>query len=330
MAADPALNVGDKKTFYAPALLSGTVRIMTIDALVTHRDIVETGNGDISGEISLKITIRQMPGFPYDVVVGTDGSLHRMTMNFGIGIIEMQPSDGPVEFGGAALALTGVIDAVGRPAAVAENAYRMPVESLERVPLDAFQQRHGDILIVRSAAEPGFAPDPGQFLQATPQLEIDEPELQQWVAKQLEGFSGTRAEKAEHLRLAVRGYIIPDLARGDASALEVLRGRRGDCTEYAHLLAAACRIAGIPARVEFGMVYASAFGGWGGHAWNSAWDAEQQRWLHLDAAYLGVERSQYIRTGANLEADTNADAALDAGMGLLMGKRLEVVPVPVK
>ena len=100
----------------------------------------------------------------------------------------------------------------------------------------------------------------------------------------------------------------------------------GDCTEYAHLLAAACQIAGIPARVEFGMVYASAFGDWGGHAWNSAWDAEQGRWLHLDAAYLGVERSQYIRTGANLEADTNADAALDAGMGLLMGKRLEVVP----
>ena len=80
--------------------------------------------------------------------------------NFGIGIIEMYPSDGPVELGGAELALTGVIDAVGRPAAAAHNAYRIPADSLARVPLDAFQQRHEDLLDRSFAGEPGFVPEP--------------------------------------------------------------------------------------------------------------------------------------------------------------------------
>jgi hypothetical protein len=320
LASDATLQVGDRRTMHAPSLFGGTVAIMTLDAELKQRAA--------DGALHLRVTVRQMPGFPYDVVVESDGRMRLMTLNFGLGIIEMAPSDGPVELGGAALAMTGVLDAVGRPANAAANAYRMPAESLASLPVDAFQQRRDDLLVVTRDGGPGFAPKPGEYLQAAPQLQTDRPELQAWVAKQLKGHDDkTVAQRAERLRLAVRAYIIPDLSRGDASALEVLHERRGDCTEYAHLLAAACRIAGIPARVEFGLVYAASLGGWGGHAWNSIWDAEQETWLHLDAAYVGVVRSQYIRTGSGLEHGS-ADAALDAGMGLLLGKRLEVVPVP--
>ena len=78
---------------------------------------------------------------------------------------------------------------------------------------------------------------------------------------------------------------------GYADALQALRSGRGDCTEYAVLLAALARAQDIPARVVVGMVYSSRFTGqkdaFSPHAWVQAYDGT--RWVSYDAAFDGFD-----------------------------------------
>jgi transglutaminase-like putative cysteine protease len=123
----------------------------------------------------------------------------------------------------------------------------------------------------------------------------------------------------------VRSYIsTKDLSTGDGSALETFRNRRGDCTEHAALLCAALRIAGVPARIEVGLVHSVDHGGWVGHAWNSAYVGG--RWLHLDSAYPGIPRSCYIKlASASGAGDRSPQALLLANLATVMGKSIETL-----
>jgi len=78
---------------------------------------------------------------------------------------------------------------------------------------------------------------------------------------------------------------LADFSQALASAAEVARSRRGDCTEYAVLLAALARARAIPARVVVGLVYVPALQGFGFHMWNEVWIKD--RWIPLDAT-LGL------------------------------------------
>jgi transglutaminase-like putative cysteine protease len=79
-----------------------------------------------------------------------------------------------------------------------------------------------------------------------------------------------------------------------ATADHVARTLRGDCTEYAMLMAAMCRAAGVPSKTALGLIYADtrltkgpvfAF-----HMWTEVWVAG--RWVPLDATlgrgYVGA------------------------------------------
>ncbi|MFV2067217.1 MAG: transglutaminase family protein, partial [Pirellulales bacterium] len=66
-----------------------------------------------------------------------------------------------------------------------------------------------------------------------------------------------------------------------ASASEVARTGRGDCTEHAVLLAALCRARNLPARVAMGLVYVESRQAFLYHMWNEVWIAD--RWIPLDA-----------------------------------------------
>jgi len=63
-------------------------------------------------------------------------------------------------------------------------------------------------------------------------------------------------------------------------ALSVLENRSGDCNEHAILFAALARAAGIPARVEAGLVYLK--GRFYYHAWNIVYVG---RWITVDALF---------------------------------------------
>jgi hypothetical protein len=86
---------------------------------------------------------------------------------------------------------------------------------------------------------------------------------------------------------------------GYADAVQALHTGRGDCTEFAVLLAALARAQGIPTRVVAGMAYSDRFTGrknvFSPHAWVQAWD--NGRWVSYDAA-LGDFDSTHIALAA--------------------------------
>jgi transglutaminase-like putative cysteine protease len=225
---------------------------------------------------------------------------------------------------GAELAATGLVTATGpAPKSAASNRYRLTAT----LPDDEFQSANAGVMTVSAASLPTALPDPAPFLQAEAQCEIDDPALRAWVqlaiaAAQQKSQDGL----AECLRLLVRSHITDkDLSKGDASALETFRDRRGDCSEHANLLTAVLRIAGIPARTEVGVVYAASFGGWVGHAWNSAYCGD--RWIHLDSAYPGIPRSCYLRMATSSGDDAVQTAtAMMQSFTHLAGTTVEYLP----
>jgi hypothetical protein len=74
-----------------------------------------------------------------------------------------------------------------------------------------------------------------------------------------------------------------DFSRSFATAAEVAKTPRGDCTEHGVLLAALLRARNIPARIASGLVYVDTPQGpsMGYHLWNEAYVGD--RWIPLDA-----------------------------------------------
>lgn len=120
------------------------------------------------------------------------------------------------------------------------------------------------------------------------------------------------AQRAERLRAQVYQHMLGgDLSVGLASASEAVRTRKGDCTEYAVLLAAALRAAGIPSRTATGLLYVDEFLGhrdvFGGHMWTQAWLPGEDgtgRWIDLDATlHDGAIDAARITLGVSAMAD---------------------------
>ncbi len=314
---------GDKEEFASLALLSNQVQIVRVTATFT-------GNTP-SGDLNFTAVMDLMP-VPTAMTITPKGELVAMSVSMGFITMAFKPSPGPVALVGAELAPTGLVTAKGpAPSAGPVNRYRLPPGAT--VGEDEFQQAAPDtagnaaapaatVVTVASQTKPSPLADPAFYLRAEAQLELDDPALRAWVKTISDQHQGDQAELAENLRLAVRSYIVhKDLSMGDASALEAFRTQRGDCTEHANLLCAALRIAGIPARVECGLVFADAFGGWVGHAWNSAYVGG--RWIHLDSAYPGVERSCYLKLGTASGGPTGA--TMLKNLATVMGKQVETL-----
>ncbi|HEU4589598.1 MAG TPA: transglutaminase-like domain-containing protein [Steroidobacteraceae bacterium] len=132
-------------------------------------------------------------------------------------------------------------------------------------------------------------------LEPTPWLESADPQLARHARV---ATAGARDDAAKMRRLAnyVRQHMSTQVDMlGYGTALQALRTRRGDCTEYAVLLAALGRAAGVPTRVAIGRVYARHFEGrrhvFVPHAWVQAWTGSG--WQSFDAA-LGKFDSTHL------------------------------------
>ena len=306
---------GDKQQFTTLGLIGNQVRLVTMTAV--HQGTAA------EGLMTFGMTMDLLP-VPTTLTLKPNGDLMAMTMDMGFFKLAFAPSAGPVPLVGAELAPTGLVTAKGpAPASGPSNRYRLPAGA--SVPSDEFQQLEAGVVTTRAEAEPSPLADPMPFLKAEPQLELDDPQLKAWVDALVARHQVAKPILAERLRLAVRGYIVKkDLSMGDGSALDAFRSRTGDCTEHANLLAAVLRIAGFPSRVELGMVYAQDFGGWVGHAWNSAYIDD--RWVHLDSAYPGVPRSCYLKLGTTSGGEwQNTGAAMLSGFTKILGKEVETL-----
>ena len=103
-----------------------------------------------------------------------------------------------------------------------------------------------------------------EYLRATPFIQKDDPEIQ-GKAREIIGDAGDGLEKASRINEWVYRNIRKQPVVSIPSALEVLRQRVGDCNEHASLFTALARSAGIPARLQAGIVYQE--GKFFYHAW---------------------------------------------------------------
>jgi hypothetical protein len=145
----------------------------------------------------------------------------------------------------------------------------------------------GDLYLDVGNAQPGYqsAPSP-EDTAPTAWLQSDAAEIKS-LADSVVKHADSNQNQMRRLRSFVSDYVSEHgLDVGYASALEVLHSRKGDCTEYAVLLAAMARARQIPARVVTGMAYADRYGGslrvFVPHAWVQAWIGD--RWESYDAA----------------------------------------------
>ena len=114
-------------------------------------------------------------------------------------------------------------------------------------------------------------------LESTVLMPVAHPTLKATAAEAIGDETSARAAAHKLARFVYASLAkrSPDVAQ--ASALEILEQRCGDCSEHALLFVALCRAAGIPARRCSGFVCIGSL--WGSHAWAEVWVGE---WVGAD------------------------------------------------
>lgn len=149
------------------------------------------------------------------------------------------------------------------------------------------QSLKGDILTIigekppdTNALTPGFLPgDAAMFLSSEPFIQSDDQKIIATAASVV----SPDAKPADNARSLVK-WVFENIEKQPVfsvpDAVAVLLNRVGDCNEHAVLLAALARAAGIPAKIEAGLVYLD--GRFYYHAWNLLYVGE---WISADATF---------------------------------------------
>ena len=93
--------------------------------------------------------------------------------------------------------------------------------------------------------------------------------------------------------IASRVAYFPGKTSVECSAVDVWRQSTGVCQDHAHVMIAACRSSGIPARYVSGYLYTGDSGHAASHAWAEVWDGGQ--WLSCDTTHHRFTDSAYCR-----------------------------------
>jgi transglutaminase-like putative cysteine protease len=124
--------------------------------------------------------------------------------------------------------------------------------------------------------------DARQYLSPEPLIESDDPDIKAEADRAVRGVTDRRAQ-AERLTRAVNGLLEKKPTVSIPSAREVLRTKVGDCNEHTALFVAMARAAGIPARIDVGLVFVR--GAFYYHAWPEVYIDEggsRGLWLPVD------------------------------------------------
>jgi hypothetical protein len=150
------------------------------------------------------------------------------------------------------------------------------------------QHVDGDIVEIVDArtlrAEAGRV-DVDRYLLAEPLIESDAEEIRD-EAMQIVSGSDSPRQQAERLTRHVNAILEKKPTVSLPSALEVLRTRVGDCNEHTALFVALARAAGIPARINVGLV--AVRNAFYYHAWPEVYLAEgpdRGLWLPVDPTF---------------------------------------------
>jgi len=147
------------------------------------------------------------------------------------------------------------------------------------------QREMGDVVeITRDNAASGYhlpysKKELADYLQPNAFIQSDDSKIIDQSAKILSGEKGA-GEAAKKLNEWVYGALVKKPVVSIPSALEVLNTREGDCKEHTALYTALARAAGIPTRMDAGIVYME--NGFYYHAWPEVWIG---KWLAVDPTF---------------------------------------------
>jgi transglutaminase-like putative cysteine protease len=168
------------------------------------------------------------------------------------------------------------------------------LESHERLSVTAVSE----VMTPASFAGVRQAPTPLElydYLEPTDYAPFSE-SVSQFAGRHAAGAEGS--ERARALMTGIYADLVYDPSATDVQtrADEVLALGRGVCQDFTHVLLAACRSLGIPARYVSGYLYDPKLEGdnAASHAWVDVWDAERG-WLALDPTHDREQTETYVR-----------------------------------
>jgi transglutaminase-like putative cysteine protease len=140
-----------------------------------------------------------------------------------------------------------------------------------------------------------------RYLRSEPLIEVHDADIRE-QARQIVPVSVDAITAAR----ALADWVYKNLEKKPlvsiTSAKDVLMIRRGDCNEHASLFTALGRAAGVPTRLEIGLVYLG--GAFYYHAWNSVYVGE---WVTIDATFgqfpADATHLRLVRGGLDKQVD---------------------------
>jgi len=153
------------------------------------------------------------------------------------------------------------------------------------------------------------AHDMSQYLETNALLQRDDPAIVEAAERAVSDAGDTPWSMAAAISRAVadmmefRGY-----GTGFASATEVLRTGRGDCSEHAVLAAAMARAVGLPSRVVTGLVHFD--GVFAYHMWVEVWTGENWHGFDPTQGSGGLDATHLTLGSSSLEGGRVGELSL--------------------
>jgi transglutaminase-like putative cysteine protease len=172
-----------------------------------------------------------------------------------------------------------------------------------------------------------LGPDPRLYLMPSALARANEA-LRCSALVAVRGVEGSRAQALALAALvADRVPYRPGFTTASTTAAEAWLGGAGVCQDQAHVLVAACRAAGLPARYVSGYFHAPGSPELASHAWAQVClDPAARRWLGLDVTHRCVvdERHVQIAVGPDYAACAPVRGVRSGGGGEQLSVSVEV------
>lgn len=327
---------------------------LTLHHAVIERDTTTEVMGKVVPALKWSVTNSALPGVVSHDYVDAEGASLRSEIDFGGMKLVMlasekefalSPFDAPEMMAQTLVKPIGFIP-IARPRQVVHARYTLSTKDGSPMPdlpsiggqtVERIGPSSVRITFERRRVSPdprNENPEPDPYLAPSTAVKSDDPEIVRLAER-------CAAESPITLARCVGEYINDDsLGVGLATASEVVRTRRGDCTEHAVLLAAVLRARGIPSRVVSGLVYvrdeAAGDGSFGFHMWTQGLyeseDKQNRSWRDLDAAIPphgddpGVDATHIALAHSSL-ADGEAVNSMAALVGLLGRITIDIVTI---
>jgi hypothetical protein len=306
------LKAGDRHVFDVFDLAS--ISHVPVQAEVIGREEIELAEGRV---LATRATLN-FKGTIQTVWIGGQGELLRERGLLGMRLEKSSREEALRDPGQAAseeitdAAAVAVNRVIADPAGIPELRVRLGGIRPEVLQLSGGRQEFRDgVLTVRresladlppAGQTPKKSPVEQAFLRHEPFIQSDHEKIQAAVKEILGQEPLSALAKAERLMQWVHRNIRKRPVLSLPDALSTLEHREGDCNEHAMLYAALARAAGLPARVEAGLVYLN--GKFYYHAWNLVYVG---RWVTADSAFgqlpADVTHLRLVTGSANQQLD---------------------------